>query len=295
MPDQQSSDQKYRLLDDSHCSFTLIHVFPCALILPSLCKVIDLVHGFDPETIGSCITTLGSILAWLGLLGFCFLAFLRKSFVRSWLIPINIVIGTLYLFQCARSCPPDQFCLCWSFPGDIMYILLPIALGLLPIAWGLYCWSSETALVYYHADIYRPDQDVKSYVQSGSELQVKRLPGGRRELLEEFTVVVKDRTIIVPKGFDTDYSSIPIWAAWTMHWTKVDVAGVIHDWLYRCEGVCRSEEDKIWYLIARSGKHRANQVQAFLGWLALRVAGRRSWRRYTEIRLKYHKNNKKKQ
>ncbi|MDA1267074.1 MAG: DUF1353 domain-containing protein [Planctomycetota bacterium] len=104
-------------------------------------------------------------------------------------------------------------------------------------------------------------------------LQTERLGDGRRRLLRELAVSVHGRELRVPEGFDTDYSSIPPMFAWLVRWSKVDLAGVVHDWLYDrgcTEQITRAEADRIWFCIARAGAHRANWVQASLAWLALR-------------------------
>ena len=98
-------------------------------------------------------------------------------------------------------------------------------------------------------------------------------------------------------GFNTDFSSIPQCCAWLVRWSKVDVAGVFHDALYareawgvdwekRSEEPCermplsRKDSDKVWRDIAMMGRHRANWLQAHLGYLALRVGGGPAWRRH---------------
>ena len=66
-------------------------------------------------------------------------------------------------------------------------------------------------------------------------LQTERLPDGRRFLLRNLVVKLDDGTkITVPAGFETDFSSLPWRTRWAIHWTRVDVAGVVHDFLYWC-------------------------------------------------------------
>ena len=122
-------------------------------------------------------------------------------------------------------------------------------------------------------------------------LQTERLPDGRRVLLRDlvtdlgerlevaeafdgFDVYAPDATkATAPKGFDTDYSSIPRLArAFMGRWDKHDLAGVFHDLAYR-RGVPRGTADRIWRLVARSGDRRINAVQGFMGWAGLRVGG----------------------
>ena len=111
-------------------------------------------------------------------------------------------------------------------------------------------------------------------------LKTERLENGRRRILQDFTVAVGGTDITVEKGFTTDFSSFPWWASFVVHWSKVDIAGVVHDWLY-CKGtVSRLQADRIWYLVAIAGKHHANCLQAVVGWLGLVLGGWYQWNKY---------------
>ena len=119
-------------------------------------------------------------------------------------------------------------------------------------------------------------------------LQAEKCADGRRRLLREIRVDVsrkvnKSEIITVPTDFVTDYSSLPWGTRWLMHWSRVDVAGVVHDYLYRCgAGVpsyTKAHADRIWRSVALSGDRRAWWHQAWLGWIALRLFGWRSFRR----------------
>ena len=141
------------------------------------------------------------------------------------------------------------------------------------------------------------DSGRKQKVTSSDPLWVKRLPDGRRELLRDLRVDVsrkRDESLVatVPKGFVTDYSSLPFGTRWVVHWSRVDVAGVVHDYMYRCDATlsksgttcrvidyCRPCADAIWHRVAISGYRRANCVQGWLCWLALRVFARCSFQR----------------
>ena len=103
-------------------------------------------------------------------------------------------------------------------------------------------------------------------------LQVERLPDGRRKLLRELSCKVEDRTITVPEGFKTDFSSDPIGL---LDWSKVDVAGVVHDYLYQCPKIVGSrwKEDVIWFRIARSGPWKTSLASAFLGFVGIVLFG----------------------
>lgn len=119
-------------------------------------------------------------------------------------------------------------------------------------------------------------------------LRVKRLSDGKRQILSGFHVKIIDKCCVeeeVPIGanFKTDYSSLPFGLRWTMDWSRVDVAGVVHDWLYatnKAHNMKRLQTDRIWRDIARSGDHRAYRWQAAAGWLALRIFGWITWNKY---------------
>lgn len=128
-------------------------------------------------------------------------------------------------------------------------------------------------------------------------LRVERLSDGRRQLVRDLRVDVsrdvdgKD-IVEVQKDFVTDYSSLPWGTRWLVHWSRVDVAGVVHDYLYRCgakvpDRYTKAQSDRIWRWIALSGDRRAWLYQAWLGWLALRLFGwwafrKRNERAYTD-------------
>ena len=126
---------------------------------------------------------------------------------------------------------------------------------------------------------------------AGEPLQVKRDSDGRRVLTRNLIVSVEGTCIMqatgksqitIDKGFKTDYSSIPTMFQWVVHWSKVDLAGVVHDWLYRdgrkkLGGYTRRQADEMWKVLALSGKHRASWAQSVVGWLAVRSFARRFW------------------
>jgi hypothetical protein len=116
----------------------------------------------------------------------------------------------------------------------------------------------------------------------GDRLQTERLPDGRRKLLVDLDVRVDEQTIFtIPAGTITDFSSIPWYARSFVEWSRVDIAGVVHDWLYQ-EGniVDRKRADEVWRIVARQGQHCANAAQAWSGYYALRTFGWLVWREY---------------
>lgn len=108
-------------------------------------------------------------------------------------------------------------------------------------------------------------------------LQTERMSNGRRRLLRDLVVRVARDHIIVPAGTETDFSSIPWFGRTLVRWSKVDVAGVVHDWLYLTGEKDRADADDIWRLVATAGDHRANAFQAWTAWLGLRIGGWYAW------------------
>ena len=109
-------------------------------------------------------------------------------------------------------------------------------------------------------------------------LQVERLPDGRRKLLRCLKIDVsptRDESEVrtVRCDFVTDYSSLPRYTRWAIHWVRVDVAGVLHDSLYRDPNFPRLRADWIWYRVARAGGQRVNFIQGIGGFLALALFG----------------------
>ncbi|NNE20939.1 MAG: DUF1353 domain-containing protein [Myxococcales bacterium] len=123
-----------------------------------------------------------------------------------------------------------------------------------------------------------PSQDTR--------LRTERLANGNRELLADLTRQSCGVNIVVPKGFETDFSSIPFWARFVVRWSRVDVAGVVHDWCYHT-GIrdefgkpSRSLSDDIWRHIAERGDSQANPLQAWVCWAGLRLGGWMAWNKH---------------
>lgn len=111
-------------------------------------------------------------------------------------------------------------------------------------------------------------------------LRTERLEDGRRRLLRDLVVQVDGQHLTVPGDTRTDYSSIPWFGRAVVRWSKVDIAGVVHDWLYQTGSMSRARADRIWRLVAIAGDHHANALQAWLCWAALRIGGWIAWNRH---------------
>ena len=126
---------------------------------------------------------------------------------------------------------------------------------------------------------------MKSKVDPEYPLRVERLPSGDRKLIAPLKVTglgtrlpkavnadggtVTQGTVFIEAEFVTDYSSIPTKLHGFVRWSKVDIAGVVHDFLYRNTDCPRIEADAIWRELARSGKHGAGWFQAWVAWVML--------------------------
>ncbi|QDT97127.1 DUF1353 domain-containing protein [Gimesia aquarii] len=118
-------------------------------------------------------------------------------------------------------------------------------------------------------------------------LQTERQSDGCRKLLRELTVNVRDKVITVPENFITDFSSIPWFGRILVRWSKVDIAGVVHDRLYATGEYTRCESDTVWRLTALAGECHANLFQAWIGWFFLRIGGWIAWNRSRKKRAKH--------
>ena len=115
-------------------------------------------------------------------------------------------------------------------------------------------------------------------------LSTTRLLTGKRMLNRDFSLTIDGETILVEKGFITDFSSYPWFSRILVRFDRVDVAGVIHDKLYYDGNCTRAHADKIWRLVAQLGDHSANPVQAWLSWAGLRLGGWIAWRAHAKRR-----------
>ncbi|MFK7803185.1 MAG: DUF1353 domain-containing protein [Anaerolineae bacterium] len=141
-----------------------------------------------------------------------------------------------------------------------------------------------------------------SYIEDDRRLQVERLEDGKRKLLRDLPLNnIHGFSFVIPEGFETDYSSVPFFARFLFRWSEVDIAGVVHDWLYHqnkkdkkldsflnllsisgknSEGYKkRLHADNIWYWVAISGVHHVSKFTAWLGWFGLRLGGWYRWNR----------------
>lgn len=108
-------------------------------------------------------------------------------------------------------------------------------------------------------------------------LRVEILPDGRRaRLLQPFRVNVEGRGIEAPKGFETDFASVPrvFWRI-VPPWGRYSPAAVIHDYLYFTGQVPRAEADAVFLtLMERLG---VPAWKRSIMYRAVRIFGKAAW------------------
>lgn len=103
-----------------------------------------------------------------------------------------------------------------------------------------------------------------------NDLKVEKLFNENYILLEDFKYQVGKLVITVPKGFVTDFASIPkmLWGLLPKH-GKYDIASVVHDFLYsehNLTGINRKLADKIFnYIMKESGVNCYTRKILYLG------------------------------
>lgn len=127
---------------------------------------------------------------------------------------------------------------------------------------------------------------------SNPPMQTERMPNGDRKLLKELIFEIEGKQYRIEKGYITDYSTIPFFGRFVVRWSKVDLAGVLHDWLYEKGSLSKREADKLWRTVARSGKHRANCLQAGICWFGLFIGAWCAWIKHDKSREKYSTNTR---
>ena len=109
-----------------------------------------------------------------------------------------------------------------------------------------------------------------------SKLLVKDLMNGKFELVDDYVYQIEEYSIRVPKGFVTDYASIPrIFRPIVLPYGKHSGASVVHDYLYSkgCNlNIERKKADKIFLEILK--EEGVNSILARLMYIAVRIFGK---------------------
>lgn len=124
-----------------------------------------------------------------------------------------------------------------------------------------------------------------------SPLVVSPMSDGKRwRLCRAFTYRIgkkySRKFIKVPRGFLTDFASIPRVFLWLLpYWGKINKPSPIHDYLYRNrvimgKPITRKEADDIFYeaMKVQFRHHKSGKVVAWLEWIAVRVFAGKAWK-----------------
>ena len=115
--------------------------------------------------------------------------------------------------------------------------------------------------------------------RTSGPLHTKRLDNGKRQITRDLTYRINDEgeekevTVRACDAFTTEFSSVPCGLRWFVHWTRIDTAGVIHDYLYRSTRFTRLKDDLIWFKVAIQGRPKALPWQAWGGLIGMRLIG----------------------
>lgn len=111
-----------------------------------------------------------------------------------------------------------------------------------------------------------------------SPLDVELLPNGRWKLLQDLVYQGSHGTIRVPRGFDTDFASVP--RVPVLFWLTGDtarMAAVVHDWLYRTQTVSRAAADFVLWEASGASAEPQPAWRRRLLWLGVRLGGWLAW------------------
>lgn len=117
-----------------------------------------------------------------------------------------------------------------------------------------------------------------------SPLAVEVMPGSRYfRLTKNFYVRHKGSLYIIPKGFLTDFASVPraLWPIFPPH-GKYTRAAVFHDWLYQFGPLSRLEADRAFLEAMQSLD--VPLLQRRLMYRGVRLGGGRAWSAYSKAR-----------
>lgn len=115
-----------------------------------------------------------------------------------------------------------------------------------------------------------PNEDVNFL----NELNLSPVNDDVFKLEKKFLVQVDKNFFIIPKGFETDFASIPriLWPIQSPYDYKNIAPAILHDYQYSCpNNFTRRQIDSIFYSALIDNK--VNPVVAYAFWLAVRIGG----------------------
>jgi len=119
-----------------------------------------------------------------------------------------------------------------------------------------------------HAQLPIPPPIVKPFADSRDWMLVESV---------EYSIGNSGITIIVPKGFVTDFASIPqpLWSFGLSPYGRFSKAAIVHDYLYWKQDCTREQADNLLLIAMKeSGVSRSQQNEIYLG---VRAGGESAW------------------
>ena len=106
-------------------------------------------------------------------------------------------------------------------------------------------------------------------------------------------VLTNNKTITIPKGFETDFASIPrfLWSVFPPHWKPYREAAIVHDYLYMNKTIISSRafaDAEFRRILIRN---KVNIFIAWLFWLNVRIFGGKRFKNYKNGRINIRTSN----
>jgi hypothetical protein len=116
-----------------------------------------------------------------------------------------------------------------------------------------------------------------------SPLRVQEITNGQWVLTDDFVVTIDDKTVSVPKGFITDFASVPrLPFAYMMFGGIGNRPAVLHDYLYSIGGDSKAKEfadNVLYYGIMADGDSKWKAKAMYTG---VRLFGGKFWKSKSE-------------
>lgn len=110
-------------------------------------------------------------------------------------------------------------------------------------------------------------------------LELTELDDNDWRLLSDFVITIEGKTVTIPKGFNTDFASVPRFPV--TYWLFGNITHrppVIHDWLYTLGGdnEARKYADNVFYHAMLADG--VNKIKAKCIYSAVRLFGKSHWK-----------------
>lgn len=121
------------------------------------------------------------------------------------------------------------------------------------------------------------DYHILTYVNHASVTPDK---GFNYKLTENFEIIVDGYEVTIPKGFVTDFASIPriLWSVYPPQYASYVEPAIIHDYFYRCKNDHDRNfaDDILYYALVENGVKKSTASNFYFG---VRTFGASSYRK----------------